>query len=552
MRESPATVLQSLEKAMKAVSASASRYAMIHQVLRDAIVNGTARHGLVLLEAPLAELFGTSRVPVRKALDLLHDEGLICRFNGRGYLINPEGLAMEPLRLPLSHAHLGLNGEDELVDTRPLGERIVEEIGAALSTCIAFGHYRLDEQAAADHYGVSRAVVREALMRLRDRGLVEKEPYSQWLAGPLTAREVTEDYELRACLEPEALRQSAPHLDRELLEAMLQRVLEAQDSPQCSLEAIEQIEEDLHQRCLAGLQNRKIAALIRQGQSPMIISRIFYRLLGIGADPQQTVENPADDHRALALADQGGDLAVLQAGQAALVQVLFNLLNGFQAALGAVLRFQHALQHRFKQLAVEVRGALAQGFRLQAGTQFVVFGDFPRRQRPRQPLGVGLLFDQATIAQAHQRFAHYRAADAVVVGSGLLVESVVAEGNAGGQRRADFLNDALAQRPRVHQLIFSVKPQMRMAQGQAQRLHGQAFGVDQVTPAVEAADQAFVMQQVQRLAHRYATGAEQFGQRRFQQHQAVTGGTVDDRVTQHLVNHRVTGGRGGHCFHRFL
>ncbi len=68
----------------------------------------------------------------------------ICRFNGRGYLINPEGLVMEPLRLPLSHAHLGLNGEAELVDTRPLGERIVEEIGAALSTCIAFGHYRLD------------------------------------------------------------------------------------------------------------------------------------------------------------------------------------------------------------------------------------------------------------------------------------------------------------------------------------------------------------------------------------------------------------------------
>ena len=71
MRESPATVLQAPEKVMKAVSASASRYAMIHQLLRDAIVNGTARHGLVLLEAPLAELFGTSRVPVRKALNLL-------------------------------------------------------------------------------------------------------------------------------------------------------------------------------------------------------------------------------------------------------------------------------------------------------------------------------------------------------------------------------------------------------------------------------------------------------------------------------------------------
>lgn len=128
-------------------------------------------------------------------------------------------------------------------------------------------------------------------MRLRDRGLVEKEPYSQWLAGPLTAREVTEDYELRACLEPEALRQSAPNLDRDLLQAMLQRVLDAQNSAHCSLEEIEQIEEDLHQHCLAGLQNRKIAALIRQGQSPMIISRIFYRLLGIGADPAMLAEH---------------------------------------------------------------------------------------------------------------------------------------------------------------------------------------------------------------------------------------------------------------------
>ena len=96
---------------MKAVSASASRYAMIHQVLRDAIVNGTARHGLVLLEAPLAELFGTSRVPVRKALDLLHAEGLICRFNGRGYLINPEGLDLEPLlRAARRAVQLVLNG----------------------------------------------------------------------------------------------------------------------------------------------------------------------------------------------------------------------------------------------------------------------------------------------------------------------------------------------------------------------------------------------------------------------------------------------------------
>ncbi|WP_428842795.1 GntR family transcriptional regulator, partial [Pseudomonas palleroniana] len=114
---------------------TASRYAMIRQLLRDAIVNGEVAQGLVLLEAPLAELFGTSRVPVRKALDLLHKEGLISRFDGRGYLVNPKGVEVEPLWLAVTHKQLGLDSSEELVDTRPLGERMFDEIGSALSTC---------------------------------------------------------------------------------------------------------------------------------------------------------------------------------------------------------------------------------------------------------------------------------------------------------------------------------------------------------------------------------------------------------------------------------
>lgn len=291
VRESPVSRQKCMKTMSEEDSRTASRYAMIREVLRNAIVSGAAAKGLVLLEAPLGELFGTSRVPVRKALNLLHEEGLISRFDGRGYLVNPERQHVEPLRLSLSHKQFGLDSNEELVDTRPLGERIHDEIGAALSACIAFGHYRLDEQSAAQHYGVSRSVVREALMRLRDRGLVEKEPYSQWLAGPLTAREITEDYELRACLEPEALRLTAPQLSRETLEAMLTRVVEAQNAEQCSLEDIERLEEDLHQQCLAGLQNRKIATLISEAQSPMIINRIFYRLLDIGADEAMLAEH---------------------------------------------------------------------------------------------------------------------------------------------------------------------------------------------------------------------------------------------------------------------
>ena len=102
---------------------------------------------------------------------------------------------------------------------------------------------------------------------------------------------MTDNYELRACLEPEALRQTGPRLSRERLESMLARVIAAQNAESCSLEQNEQLEEDLHQQCLAGLQNRKIATLISQAQSPMIINRIFYRLLDIGADEAMLAEH---------------------------------------------------------------------------------------------------------------------------------------------------------------------------------------------------------------------------------------------------------------------
>lgn len=273
-------------------SRSAPRYGLIRSALRDAILQGRAEPGLVLVEGPLAQLFATSRVPVRQALTLLFEEGLISRFEGRGYLINPQGLDLAPQRVTLTRQLLGLETEEELIDLRPLGERVYDDIAACVSSVMVFGHYRLDEQLAAEHLGVSRSVVREALMRLRDRGLVEKEPYAQWLAGPLTAREVSEDYELRALLEPQALQQTAAALPRELLLAMLDHIGRLQNDPGSASRAdIDRLENDLHTRCLAGLRNRKMATLISQCQSPMNISRIFHDALQMGIDQATLVEH---------------------------------------------------------------------------------------------------------------------------------------------------------------------------------------------------------------------------------------------------------------------
>jgi len=60
---------------------------VILEVLRDSILKGNLVNGLVLGETEVGRLFGVSRTPATLALAQLHSEGLIQRFNGRGFLV---------------------------------------------------------------------------------------------------------------------------------------------------------------------------------------------------------------------------------------------------------------------------------------------------------------------------------------------------------------------------------------------------------------------------------------------------------------------------------
>ena len=67
------------------------RYELITLVLRSNIISGVLPEGLVLLEGPIAALMQTSRMPVQAALRRLAAEGLVHRFDGRGYLVGAAG-----------------------------------------------------------------------------------------------------------------------------------------------------------------------------------------------------------------------------------------------------------------------------------------------------------------------------------------------------------------------------------------------------------------------------------------------------------------------------
>jgi DNA-binding GntR family transcriptional regulator len=269
------------------------RYRLIHDQLKSAIVLGKIVPGLVLLEGPVARMFGTSRVPVRKAFEMLHAAGLLHTFDGRGYLVaHPDGSVPEPMRAPLSEAALGFDAPPAPLDIPSNSERIYDTLEAAVSLGIVFGHFRVDESVAAQSFGVSRGTIREALTRLRDLGLVEKSTYSHWLCGPLTARAVAQDYELRMLLEPAALLASSTKLPRERIETALVRLERAIADPD-SVDAatLYRLETELHVDCLAYAPNAKLLATIARAHMPLTVNHAFYDAFNLHPDRGMLIEH---------------------------------------------------------------------------------------------------------------------------------------------------------------------------------------------------------------------------------------------------------------------
>jgi GntR family transcriptional regulator len=74
------------------------RYYQVYLTIRDWIYNGNYRRGAQLpTETELCDTFGVSRITVRKAVDLLGEDKLISREQGRGTFVTGAGSAAPPL-----------------------------------------------------------------------------------------------------------------------------------------------------------------------------------------------------------------------------------------------------------------------------------------------------------------------------------------------------------------------------------------------------------------------------------------------------------------------
>jgi DNA-binding GntR family transcriptional regulator len=157
----------------------------------------------------LAAHYGVSLTPVRLAVDVLVEEGVLLRRENGRLAVNPDKVPQTPL-LPM---------EAESFEVRPDWEaRLVEAI---LAKSLQGATDYLREEAVAKRYGVGRTVIRQAFSRLAGKGLLEHVPRCGWRVRIFDERDMRDYLVVREAMERTALDLARPRLAAADLERML-------------------------------------------------------------------------------------------------------------------------------------------------------------------------------------------------------------------------------------------------------------------------------------------------------------------------------------------
>lgn len=247
-------------------------YLRIRDVLAQAISAGRLPKGALLLEGPVATLFASTRTPVRQALALLEEGGMIRRFDGRGFLVG-QGRS-GPKRVALTPDMLGLSEEAPGLRKAPGWEAIYESLEREMVHLSVFGRHRINEVELARARGVGRQVARDALTRLEALGIVEKDERMRWTLVPLDESRMRDLHDIRVALEPVALMQAAPFIppaERRMMSDRLEEALAAY--PDLSVQAMDDLETDLHITCLGYCPNRELLIALRRARFMLNVSK---------------------------------------------------------------------------------------------------------------------------------------------------------------------------------------------------------------------------------------------------------------------------------------
>ncbi|MFP8968422.1 GntR family transcriptional regulator [Pokkaliibacter sp. CJK22405] len=243
----------------------------LYEALKSSIEAGSLEPGLVLLESRIARLFTMSRSPVRDTLQRLFDEGLVSRFEGRGYLVgqSPE----QVIRREIQSDEFKPGGGTSITREHSWYD-LAAEVERDAVLCSMVGRWEINELQLANALGVSRAVTQQILLQLQYIGVVEREKYSGWNVVPLNDERLHQLYEARLLLEPFMVERATARIPSEILQgflADLERV--SRSYPNVEAHELDALEHDLHAKTLDYGGNQEILTMLGRTRPILLISK---------------------------------------------------------------------------------------------------------------------------------------------------------------------------------------------------------------------------------------------------------------------------------------
>jgi len=247
-------------------------YAVIEDTLSSRIRDGSLAEGTVLLEVPLAEIFRSSRSPVKQAFSQLEGAGLVRRFEGRGVAVGPVTAPLK--RVKITAELLGLDANPANPPKVWAWQTLYYSVERDLILRSVFGRFRVNELALARYLGVGRTVARDVLTHAQSVGILGKDDSAHWSLVPLGEERFRELYELRILLEPVLLKAAVPNIPPPVLDAMEQRLLGVADSSSdATVAELDQLEDDLHVRCLAFSHKPELVGALQRATCVLVAGK---------------------------------------------------------------------------------------------------------------------------------------------------------------------------------------------------------------------------------------------------------------------------------------
>lgn len=184
----------------------------LHRSLADRIVRHIRTSAMTggehLTEASLQDILGTSRHPIRSALGLLAERGILDQVRNKGFFLREPGLALADATPPASET------SEEAVYLKIADERLSKRLPD-----------RISENDLMRRYGISRLALRRVLTRISGEGWIDRNEGRGWTFAALidSVEAYRESYELRQVIETHGLRSPAFRLDRGVLAELRRR-----------------------------------------------------------------------------------------------------------------------------------------------------------------------------------------------------------------------------------------------------------------------------------------------------------------------------------------